>query len=46
MNTFLRRMRRLAVAQTVLTVLRVLAWLRLALAVVQAGEQYRKRKGI
>lgn len=46
MNTFLRRMRFLSAAQTTLTALRVWTWLRLALTVVQAGLQYRKRKGI
>ena len=46
MNTWLRRMRLLSAAQTVLAALRVLATARFALTVLQAGNVYRlKRKG-
>lgn len=46
MNTWLRRMRLLSAAQTVLTALRVLATAQLALTALHAGNLYRlKRKG-
>ena len=46
MNTWIRRMRLLSAAQTVLTALRVLATARLALTVLHAGKLYTlKKKG-